>query len=638
MSDKIKFKMFPFNEIGGEVEHEGLKIETDLGYDLFYYITNNIEMLIDEMTGMVVWGQHTDDLTMDDTKIKQMKTIIKKKLIHDSIRDLHNSCIKQGILLPSCTKKIAVLFPKQDIILKTTATNKNFNELINKFELDYYFKHFLISKNFGGQTVSMNSVLINPKDYVLPVGRNEIVVDMSKENLLSLGDVPSAHSLIFPELTRRGICDVIVTFKISKYVIAKYNPETNVLILSNITTIKDFDWLNKFFIYLKKEYLERTFKPSSKAFEVTIGCDPEFELYDSKNKLMTGNDLNAEGRLQKKIGADGHGKQLELRPEASTEVKNVVDDLVKLFGAVSNLRVCVKGDHEPLGGHIHFGVLSKDFTGTLGFSETIKELLDTFIGKKTIPMNGKARSQYGSLGDIRTQPWGFEYRTPPASIFATKEIAYITMKLAKNLMEEIMTRDIEIELPISEKDYYKFLTVEEARFFFDFDKIYKTLDTNDIVKYWTDKKNKPIEIKFYDAWNEDIKKYYIENLKDTIIDFDTTLCLYGVKGNRCAGLESCGQSIPHPKGVHCSEGIAIGLPKTYRTDSPDIRVIVSDIKKKIGMINGTMCKRTTEILFPEELIGCNHNIELSDTEPIENFDQPVEWANEQIDAFTTRVR
>ena len=72
---------------------------------------------------------------------------------------------------------------------------------------------------------------------------------------------------------------------------------------------------------------------------------------------------------------DGHGKQLELRPEASTDVKEVVNDLIKLFEAVSNLRVCVKGDVEPLGGHIHFGILSKSFTGTLGYSDTIKDLL-----------------------------------------------------------------------------------------------------------------------------------------------------------------------------------------------------------------------------------------------------------------------
>jgi hypothetical protein len=62
-------------------------------------------------------------------------------------------------------------------------------------------------------------------------------------------------------------------------------------------------------------------------------------------------------------------------------------------------------------------------------------LLDYFLGRPTIALSGAARGSYCKFSAYESPPWGFEYRTPPAAIFATPEFARLSMKICKEVVE-----------------------------------------------------------------------------------------------------------------------------------------------------------------------------------------------------------
>ena len=598
---KNKFKMFPFNSTGTPVTVLGHKIngkKYGLECDLYYTVIEDVRILVDEITGMVIWGEFNDgDIDID----AYFDIVLKNKKVIEEIKFAKSTYLNNGILLPEYKEKAEIVFKKQIIINKKDKLDYN---VLESMLMSGHFQYIFYSKDFGHQTTTSNSIIINPMNYIIPKGIKEETVTL--DDIIPIEEIPHVNCLILMPFNKRGTAYKVISFKISGYTFAYYIPDTNTLLISDFLYSEEKEWAKKFFLYIKKYLKTLSVEKSKKEFEITIGCDPEFELYNKKNKLMVGNDLNADGRLQRKIGADGHGRQLELRPDPSTNVDDIIEELSGMFAALSHLRINVKGNNEPLGGHIHFGIISEKFIGEIVFNKTITDLLDLFIGKHTAPMNGEARGGYGKMGDCRNQPWGFEYRVAPAGIFATKRMAHITLTLAQKLIETIINEDIKSKLVLNKETLMRFLPEEDAQYYLDFPTIiYPTLDTENIGQYWTDQKNEALEIVFYDKWNESVKEKYLSFLEDTIVDGKTKICFYGLKGDMaCSGLKVLGADKPHPRGVHCNEGIAIGLPKKCRMEGTYMKEIVAAVKAKIGSINGTsIVERTTANLFPEELIG-----------------------------------
>ncbi|MDD4996368.1 MAG: hypothetical protein PHW15_02780 [Patescibacteria group bacterium] len=598
----MKFFAFSFNDEKTVVSLEGIKIPKDithLEFGINVTIENNIELFFDNMTGMIVFahGLESKDVPYD---LPRILSYLKEPDLKDNMLKSHNNFLAQGYILPDCDEKPKITFLKQNIF-SSAKMNKTLVNFMEMFKLNDYFLSISYRGDFGNQTSSINSIVISPVNFIYPIAREEQIIDLSKLGIISLQNVPSASCIwnIEENRTRRWTTDTVLKFRIGKYGLGEYIPDTNVLILSNILCSNEYEWLEKFFDFLKKNYLKKSLFEKDK---ITIGCDPEFELFDSNGVLMVREDLNVDGRLQNKIGADGHGMQLELRPNPSTDPKDVVDDLINLFGSVAHLKVSTKGDQEPLGGHIHFGApTGKALTK---YTELVR-VLDHFIGNHFHTLDGRARHGYGENGDIRYQPWGFEYRTPPAAIFTTKEIAYITLKLAKNLAETIVEKDIVADIKVSLDDLKQFLTEEEAIYYIEFPKNYSNLDSKDIIKYWREPQESPIKVVFHDLWDPDTKERFEQGLKDSICDAPVTLHLYGLKDTdgRNAGIDS---SKPHPKAVYCNEGIAIGLIKIVRYGSNSTQII-RVIRNKLLKIIGTKFERTTQTLFPEEIIGSDYD-------------------------------
>jgi len=592
-----KFTAYSFNESKKEITLEGIvlsKEKSGLDFGVNIALENDIALFFDNITGMILYGTPCTKKQFEDMSIVK---ILSDKVISTAISSTHNMYLSEGIRLSNTKEKITMTFMKQNIVSAAPNVTK-IHKFMNNFNLYAYFKNASYMQNYGNSFLNPNTVYVNPVGFVLPSARNEETIDLGTKDIINLMDIPHMACLGIEDAMRKNFTDMIYNFNIKKFKIAKYIPETNILILSNVLHCDEWDWMERFFLYLV-QYLKKRNKTDT---GITLGCDPEFELYDSSGAFMDKRHTENDGRLQRKIGGDGHGDTLELRPEPSEDPADIVADLVDLFNSLSHLRVSVKGDKEALGGHIHFGA---PHGKALKPTKPLLDLFDLFIGNHFKETSGSARTDYGRKGDNRIQPWGFEYRTPPASVFATKEIAYITMKLAKNLLEALNKESIAVTIPLEEKDYYKFLTEEEAKYYFNFPKLYKKLNTSNIIEYWTRVKESPINVKVYGKWEDKIKSYFVSNLKDTICDLPTTICLYDTEA-QFAGLNS-GNQIPHVDEVHCDEGIAIGIPEFIRKGSlRDAMDVILLIKQKIIRIMGTKMKRTTEILFPEEMIGSRY--------------------------------
>ena len=184
----------------------------------------------------------------------------------------------------------------------------------------------------------------------------------------------------------------------------------------------------------------------------TTGCDPEFEYLEGgvakrPSTVFKGTTATTE------IGVDGSGLSVELRPKPYEKPSDTVSYMVGVMERLpSDTGLSVAGNHAPLGGHIHIGV-GREYLP----NSDLVWLLDTFLGRPTLDLSGSQRSSYKCVGQVREQPWGYEYRTPPSAIFAFPEIARISIKICKVLTEcYINGQTMEINQPLQFEDYWNY--------------------------------------------------------------------------------------------------------------------------------------------------------------------------------------
>jgi len=320
--------------------------------------------------------------------------------------------------------------------------------------------------------------------------------------------------------------------------------------------------------------------------KVTIGADPEFELVDptSGNEVLYAEDHiedcwedDDEDSDGSDLGVDGAGDQVELRPAAG-DPRKVVSNIKKLFKKFSQkysqYDLSDQGDDYPLGGHIHVGI-GRSWRPDAG----LIQILDDFVGRAVIELSGTARDEYKKLGQIRTQPHGFEYRTAPSAVFQNPAITYITLRLVQNLCEKyFQEHTLEYESRPTIQDYINVggLTKQQANYFVKFISGYKP--TKSIKASWhvaeqVEVKPPLVTVIFSDKWSpyvrQWIKKYISEKVK---VSLPITIKMYGLGHQR--GVNLCTiptskttvvSSIPHPVWNASSRTLQVGLSYNRRT-------------------------------------------------------------------------
>ena len=140
---------------------------------------------------------------------------------------------------------------------------------------------------------------------------------------------------------------------------------------------------------------------------IKLGADPEFVWFDGSNFVDASRVTTGPRTMTSGLGVDGCCNTGELRPRPGHPM-HVWHNINKLLKEASNYPYDMyagSGRNQPTGGHIHFSGISH--------TPALLSKLDKFI---TIPLNEvsdrTSRRFYGQLSEVRTQPHGWEYRSP----------------------------------------------------------------------------------------------------------------------------------------------------------------------------------------------------------------------------------
>jgi hypothetical protein len=267
---------------------------------------------------------------------------------------------------------------------------------------------------------------------------------------------------------------------------------------------------------LLKERFALLSPPSFKESAVLLGGDPEFEVVDlDRGEIVPASevDIFEEGGHEtfSTIGTDGRSDIAEIRPSPwdipeyyVSEVRDILDIIKE---RVPNIALSVKGDKYPLGGHIHVGARNEFLRRALKNNVRVfVKVLDDFVGKLLLPTSGDARGKYAVLSAYEEKPHGWEYRTPPASIYADLEMVRITYKLTQGLVEKLL-REGEISYEVGEggippfEEYLAFLSEEETRYFLDFPRRWEEGEVCPFLLL-----PKPVILVFSGWWEEKTKR------------------------------------------------------------------------------------------------------------------------------------
>jgi hypothetical protein len=228
--------------------------------------------------------------------------------------------------------------------------------------------------------------------------------------------------------------------------------------------------------------------PSLEKATVLLGGDPEFEVVDLESGEIIPAyrvDVFDEGgdKPSSEMGTDGNDAIAEIRPRPCRTPEGYVQKVRSILEFIKRkapwIDLSVEGNKYPLGGHIHVG--ARDDLARRVLKEKVSvfiEALDDFVGRVLLPTSGAARGKYAKLFAYEIKPYGWEYRTPPASIYGDLEALRITYKLTKGLVEKIL-RERKFSYEVGEdripplREYLVFLTEEEARYFLDFPRRWK---------------------------------------------------------------------------------------------------------------------------------------------------------------------
>lgn len=201
------------------------------------------------------------------------------------------------------------------------------------------------------------------------------------------------------------------------------------------------------------EYCENEVGNAPTDIELLVGADPEFEVAVCVDNYAVV--VHADGYIERstepesRVGTDGAGSQLELRPRPARTPEELYEQILALAKrarawladlAESDVELLLSGHVLPIGCHIHLGTAQgytaaeyREFVRTLDRVRTPMGEL----GELMVRLSGSARGSYATRAACEGGKChgGFEYRTPPAAILAFPEafcyVAGVMLALAK---------------------------------------------------------------------------------------------------------------------------------------------------------------------------------------------------------------
>ncbi len=183
---------------------------------------------------------------------------------------------------------------------------------------------------------------------------------------------------------------------------------------------------------------------------LTLGADPEFELVFGEEVIPARKILREDIAVPwGVISEDGSGHPLELRPKPSADpetlVRNVGRSLLSV-PRVMGVAPSTVGEKYPIGGHVHIG-------GAFSWAsaEELVMAIDDLMGDLFHRLSPEVRLKegYGRRGDWRKKDWGFEYRTPPASVWSHPMVALEFLRDVQWVAEKFISGENPLKDPMA---------------------------------------------------------------------------------------------------------------------------------------------------------------------------------------------
>ena len=323
------------------------------------------------------------------------------------------------------------------------------NEHLNDY-LDIFRKYFgTIAHHYTmNHKINKNAILIFSY-FPMDISCFDCVQKRSTIHIPQTSIMPI--SSVFYEIHNRGtLCSNLHEIIYGKKLVGFYCQKNNVFITGDIAHEKgQEEHILSILGGMEKAKLLSQIRNSEK-ISVTLGADPEMETSINGNLISAFELPQLCTREKAYISHDGMTQpQRELRPDPADTPEELVEnirDLIKISSFFGE-DLTVMGKSLSLGGHIHIGNTSP--------SKELTMVLDYFLSPfNEFNTEQRTVSKYGKLGDVRIQPYGFEYRTPPAAWLLTPTLALMTLELTKNVVEKIINEiDVEISDNLNRKEY-----------------------------------------------------------------------------------------------------------------------------------------------------------------------------------------
>ncbi len=207
-----------------------------------------------------------------------------------------------------------------------------------------------------------------------------------------------------------------------------------------------------------------------------LGGEAEFEVVVHGRVVPAEDVFPHEEGFEPPVRAEG--SILKVEPDMADTPEEYLENFYALLKGI-DCGLSTKGKVYPIVGTLCFSSQDKGTRNVLRvFAQDIVRVLDDFVGSPLLPTYGRAcwEEKLAGLGSYKLAGYGLAYRVP-ASIYAERETLRVVYKLAKSLLEALLSEG-EVSyrlaggLPLRE-EYLRFLSEEEADILLSFPERYR---------------------------------------------------------------------------------------------------------------------------------------------------------------------
>jgi hypothetical protein len=225
--------------------------------------------------------------------------------------------------------------------------------------------------------------------------------------------------------------------------------------------------------------LREGFERVEVAGHLRLGGEAEFEVVVGGRVVPAEDVFPHEEGFEPPVRAESG--VLKVEPDLADTPEEYLENFYALIKGI-DYTLSTKGKVYPILGTMCFGSQDRGTRNVLRvFAQDIVRVLDDFVGRPLLPTYGKAcwEEKLAGLGNYRLASYGLAYRVP-ASIYAERETLRVVYKLAKNLLETLLSKG-EVSyrlaggLPLRE-EYLRFLSEEEVDLLLSFPERYRKGD------------------------------------------------------------------------------------------------------------------------------------------------------------------